>query len=177
MNQHTVVASEAIFAKGNDLLTDSHFVAKAFGRTHKNVLRDIDDLLAKKPEFASAQFCAYVENRKIGVANRDIRGFQMTKDGFMLLVMGFTGEKAFDVKIAYIEAFNQMQRQIDNFNTDLMQKLLAALEAEKQSFAITSIAARIMRKRRDDKPLLQSEIQILQNQLQPLLTNLDLQAA
>lgn len=177
MNQHTVVASEAIFAKGNDLLTDSHFVAKAFGKSHRHILRDIDELILKRPEFACAQFWAYVENRKIGVANRDIRGFQMTKDGFMLLVMGFTGEKAFDVKIAYIEAFNQMQRQIDTFNTDLMHKLLAALEAEKQSFAIASLAARIMRKRRDEKPVNQVEIQALQSQLQPLLTNLDLQAA
>ena len=91
--------------------------------------------------------------------------------------MGYNTKEAMAIKVAYIAAFNQMQNQIDNFNTDLMQKLLAALEAEKQSFAITSVAARIMRKRRDDKPVLQSEIQILQNQLQPLLTNLDLQAA
>lgn len=115
----------------------------------------------------------YVENQQIGVARRDVRGYRMTKDGFVLLVMGFTGQKAFDIKIAYINAFNQMQHQINNLNNTLIAKLLAALEAEKQSFAMASLAGRILRQRKDDKQVYQKQITEYEQELQPMLLGLE----
>lgn len=53
-----LVPEEVVFAQGQELLTDSRLVAKAFGKAHKHVLRDIDELLAKKPGFACAHFWA-----------------------------------------------------------------------------------------------------------------------
>lgn len=175
MNKVEIIERDLVYATGNDLKTNSRMVASMFKKRHDNVLRDIREIIAQIPDNFSRLI--FEEAKYIDKQGKTRESYEMTKDGFMLLVMGYNTKEAMAIKVAYIAAFNQMQNQIDNFNTDLMQKLLAALEAEKQSFAITSIAACIMRKRRDDKPVLQSEIQILQNQLQPLLTNLDLQAA
>lgn len=168
-NQLLSTESDLVFAQGNDLLTDSRTVAKAFGKAHKNVLRDIDELLKKSPEFTSAHFWAYVENQKVGIARRNMRGYRMTKDGFMLLVMGFKGEKAFKVKIDYINAFNQMQTALNDLNQSLMTKLLAALEAEKQSFAVASLAGRVLRNRRDEKPENKAKIEQYKAEIQPML--------
>ena len=162
-----------ITAYGYELKTDSRKVATAFGRQHKNVLRSIDEFLQKTPEFASAHFWAYVEKQKVGNAEREMRGYLMDKDGFMLLTMGFNGEKAFNIKIAYIEAFNAMRRQLDNQSTDLVAGLLAAREAEQRSAALASMAGRILRERRDEKPANQIRIEHYQRQIQPLLTGLE----
>lgn len=162
-----------IVAQGHELKTDSRKVAAAFGRQHKNVLRSIDEFLQKKPEFASAHFWAYVEKQQVGNATREVRGYMMDKDGFMLLTMGFNGDKAFDIKIAYIEAFNAMRRQLDGVNTDLIAGLLRALEAEKQSAAMASLAGRILRERRDEKPLNLLRIEHYERQIQPLLPGLE----
>ncbi|WP_347813091.1 Rha family transcriptional regulator [Shewanella sp. BF02_Schw] len=45
-------------------------------------------------EFTSAHFCADVQNQQVGTSQRDLKCYQLTKDGFMFLVMGFTGAKA-----------------------------------------------------------------------------------
>ena len=162
-----------IVAQGNELKTDSRKVAAAFGRQHKNVLRSIDEFLQKKPEFASAHFWAYVEKQQVGSAEREMRGYMMDKDGFMLLTMGFNGDRAFNIKIAYIEAFNEMRHKLDNINTSLISKLLAALEAEKQSAALASMAGRILRERRDEKPANQMRIEHYEQQIQPLLVGFE----
>ena len=175
MNKVEIIDRELVYATGHDLKTNIRMVAKMFKKHHHHVIRDIRRIISQVPENFSQTIFGLAEY--IDEQGHSRTMYEMTKDGFILLVMGYNTKEAMAIKVAYIAAFNQMQHQIDNFNTDLMQKLLVALEAEKQSFAITSIAARIMRKRRDDKPVLQSEIQVLQNQLQPLLTNLDLEAA
>ena len=97
----------------NELRTTSAKVADAFGKLHKDVLRKIESLDCS-PEFASAHFCAHVENQVVGTARRDMKYYEMTKDGFMFLVMGFTGKKAAMIKEAYINAFNWMAGQLLN---------------------------------------------------------------
>ncbi|MBV7413625.1 Rha family transcriptional regulator [Aeromonas sp. sif2433] len=92
-------------------VTTSLKVAELFGKQHKDVLRKIEQLDCPS-EFASAHFCAHVENQKVGVTRRDMKHYEMTKDGFMLLVMGFTGKQAMATKIAFINAFNWMAEQL-----------------------------------------------------------------
>ena len=86
---------------------------------------------------------------------------------------GYTTPEAMKVKIAYIKAFNAMRRQLDGLNTSLISKLLAALEAEKQSAALASVAGRILRDRRDDKPANQMRIEHYEQQIQPLLVGFE----
>lgn len=98
----------------NELRTTSAKVADAFGKLHKNIIQRIESLDCSA-EFASANFSAHVQQVEVGNgAKRDSKYYEMTKDGFMFLVMGFTGKKAAMIKEAYINAFNWMAGQLLN---------------------------------------------------------------
>lgn len=97
------------------LVTTSRAVAEQFGKQHKNVIRDIETLISQlKIEPATADFA---ELNFILIDQPDAQGkprpaYLLTRDGFTLLAMGFTGAKAVQFKVAYINAFNRMERLI-----------------------------------------------------------------
>lgn len=94
------------------LITSSILVAEAFHKEHKDVLRKIENLDITD-DFLSAHFYAHNQRVTFGKGGqRDSKVYRMTKDGFMLLVMGFTGKRAMSIKIAYINAFNRMAAQL-----------------------------------------------------------------
>ncbi len=96
----------------NEPRTTSLKVAEVFGKLHKNVMQKIENLDCSS-EFASANFSANARLEQIGGgAQREFKYYEMTKDGFMFLVMGFTGKKAAQIKEAYINAFNWMAAQL-----------------------------------------------------------------
>ncbi|AWM80528.1 hypothetical protein DKL61_09255 [Gammaproteobacteria bacterium ESL0073] len=98
----------------NNVVTTSSFnVADYFGKQHKNVIQKIESLDCSE-EFMTANFSAVVRNVKAGFHERQEKYYQMTKDGFIFLVMGFTGKKAAQFKEAYIKAFNEMERLLLN---------------------------------------------------------------
>ena len=104
--------------KNSQTITTSELIAQAFKKEHKNVLRDIDNLLADiDPAFAAQNFreteTSTQNNLGFTVKNR---AYELTKDGFMLLVMGFTGKAALAIKIAYIQAFNKMAEMLSGFH-------------------------------------------------------------
>lgn len=90
-------------------------MAEQFGKQHKNVIRDIETLISQlKIEPATADFA---ELNFIRIDQPDTQGkprpaYLLTRDGFTLLAMGFTGAKAVQFKVAYINAFNRMERLI-----------------------------------------------------------------
>lgn len=87
-------------------------VAIYFGKQHQHVMRQIRDILSNCPESFNASNLGLV---KIKDAKGELRpAYSMTKDGFTLLTMGFTGPKALQFKLAYIEAFNQMEEKLRN---------------------------------------------------------------
>lgn len=96
-------------------VTTSRAVAEQFGKQHKNVIRDIETLISQlKIEPATADFA---ELNFIRIDQPDTQGkprpaYLLTRDGFTLLAMGFTGAKAVQFKVAYINAFNRMERLI-----------------------------------------------------------------
>ena len=96
-----------IEAKNGEPVVGSTKVAKYFEKDHKNVLRDIRELDCSE-EFSRLNFA--LRNRK--VRGRDYEEYIMTRDGFMFLAMGYTGEKAAQLKEAYIKAFNYMVEKI-----------------------------------------------------------------
>lgn len=92
-------------------VTTSLRVAEVFGKQHKNVVRDIKSLDCSE-EFRKLNF----EPSKIDYQNGNIKKqlpmYYITRDGFMFLVMGFTGKTAAKWKEAYIKAFNEMEAKI-----------------------------------------------------------------
>ena len=98
----------------NRALTNSLLVAEKFGKEHGDVLKAIDAIFAKVPE---NQCEGYFSDTSIEIPQpnggiRHSRVVVMNRDGFTLLVMGFTGKRAFRFKLAYIAAFNAMEKVI-----------------------------------------------------------------
>ena len=89
-------------------------VAEKFGKEHGDVLKAIDAVFTKVPE---NQCKGYFSDTSIEIPQpnggiRHSRVVVMNRDGFTLLVMGFTGKRAFQFKLAYIAAFNAMEKAI-----------------------------------------------------------------
>ncbi|MGL4957899.1 MAG: Rha family transcriptional regulator [Plesiomonas sp.] len=111
MANFTTLPDAAVLIRGNQAKTTSLNVAEYFGKQHKDVIRKIE-CLDCSPAFTSAHFYAYVQNQEVGTSRRDLKHYEMTKDGFMFLVMGFTGAKAASIKEAFINAFNAMEARL-----------------------------------------------------------------
>lgn len=94
-------------------VTTSRIVAEHFGKRHDSVLRDIANLreqLEQTPEGTAFNLHNFVEISQPDSMGRNQPVYILTRDGFTLLAMGFTGEKALRFKVAYIDAFNRMER-------------------------------------------------------------------
>lgn len=114
MHSEIAISTESpkVFFNDGRLVTTSQVIADYFDKQHKHVLAKIDALDCS-PEFSSANFSADVQTIEVGNgAERESRCYLITKDGFMFLVMGFTGKKAARLKEAYIAKFNAMEAEI-----------------------------------------------------------------
>ena len=100
-----------VFIQNGEVFANSRDVAEYFGKQHQHILRNIDNILKNKgrPKLDDL-FIERFEYHE--AAQKEVRFFDMTKDGFTLLAMGFTGQKAMDFKIAYIEQFNAMEAEL-----------------------------------------------------------------
>jgi len=101
---------------GNDVTT-SLIVAQVFGKEHKNVVRDIENLSCSET-FNQLNFerITYKDAR-----NREQTAYEMTKDGFSFLVMGYTGAKAGEFKEKFISEFNKRESLLKNDDYILMR--------------------------------------------------------
>ncbi len=109
MNADLVKTDSLVFAdKGRRAVTTSLVVSEKFGKEHKNVLRDIREIGCSEA-FSRLNFepTSYTDSW-----NRKQEMYLMTRDGFTILAMGFTGEKAMQWKEKYIAAFNQMEARL-----------------------------------------------------------------
>lgn len=95
------------------ITTTSQQVAEHFGKQHKLVLRAIRGLMQQMPAEHQRNFAPMTEAIVVGGgARRQSPYFRITRDGFTLLAMGFTGKEAMHWKLAYIDAFNKMEAQL-----------------------------------------------------------------
>lgn len=85
----------------------SRDVAKRFGKEHKHVLAAIRQILV-----AENSATKFFHETTFEYRNQKFPEFLMNRDGFSLLAMGFTGKEAVQWKLKYIEAFNQMEKQL-----------------------------------------------------------------
>lgn len=117
-------------SNGNDVTT-SLIVAQVFGKEHKNVVRDIENLSCSE-NFNRLNFerITYKDAR-----NREQTAYEMTKDGFSFLVMGYTGAKAGEFKDRFINEFNRREFLLKDDDYILMrsqQILQKRLEASEE---------------------------------------------
>lgn len=90
------------------ITTTSQQIAEHFGKAHKAVLRAIRNLEAPA-EFTERNFAPSEFTDSTG---RVLPAYRITRDGFTLLAMGFTGKEAMQWKVAYITAFNKMEAEL-----------------------------------------------------------------
>ena len=125
--------NELVIMKDKQAVTSSLQVAETFGKRHDHVTRDIEELIAQSgsPKLGNEMFATGTyENR-----GKQYPMYYMNRDGFTLLAMGFTGDKALQFKLQYIKAFNEMEQQVKfQVPSTLPEALrLAADQAEKIS--------------------------------------------
>lgn len=150
---------------GDQLVTDSRVLARTFNRAHKDVLRAYDNLKCSA-DFSRLNFEArdYVDER-----GKPQRSVTMTKDGFTMLAMGFTGPSAMAFKEVYIAAFNAMAEHIASHQQNLWQMYHALMATESESKVRASFGSHLMIKRKREIPYLDQERAALAAQIQPSL--------
>lgn len=105
MNNYGIMAD-----KNNTARVDSRFIAQFFEKNHKEVLRDIKKILMPESglseEFTERNFALGSYRDK---QNQKRPCYLLTRDGFTILAMGYTGPKAMKFKELYIKQFNKME--------------------------------------------------------------------
>ena len=103
--------------------TTSLKIAEHFGKQHKSVLRAIENLEIPS-DYRERNFALSSYEQKIpNGAVKELPCYEITRDGFMILVMDFTGKDAMQWKIAYINAFNQMEATLQASPSDYAELL------------------------------------------------------
>ena len=133
MSTFKAIPTQLVFITGQQTITNSQIVANYFGKRHSHVLEKIEAIKLDAPtDFTSANFSAHAVKMQAGAVTRDSKIYQMTKDGFMFLVMGFTGAKAAELKINFINAFNEAQARLSRTQHPFeRQRMLFTWEAGK----------------------------------------------
>lgn len=116
--------NELVFRNSNGVpMTTSLLVAETFGKRHEHVVRDIEETIGKiqlvdcqhTPNLGNRNTMFLEQINEVAIPNggtRKVKHYIMNRDGFTLLAMGYTGKKAMEFKLKYIDAFNYMERQL-----------------------------------------------------------------
>ncbi|EAL9012630.1 hypothetical protein DYV50_06715 [Campylobacter coli] len=103
----------------NDQVTTTSLdIAAVFNKRHDNIIAKIETF--PKDSFTDLNFKA---SKYIDSTGRILPCYKITRDAFSLLVMGFTGEKAYKWKIEFIKAFNEMEKRLRNIEYEKHDKL------------------------------------------------------
>lgn len=100
--------NELVIMHDEQAVTTSLRVAESFSKAHRNVLASIKKITA---EFSAVKNM-FAESTYVNKRGQEQPMYYMNRDGFSLLVMGFTGDAALQFKIEYINAFNRMEQTI-----------------------------------------------------------------
>jgi len=124
MTTQQSIAIPHVAVIGGQVKTTSLQVAAFFEKQHKDVLKKIESLKADCGlEYHERNFAPMFQ--KVDIANgasRESKYFEITRNGFVLLVMGFTGKQAMQFKIAYINRFDEMEAALKQPKNQLSLK-------------------------------------------------------
>ena len=141
---HKLNSLPSIYEYGGEPVTTSRAVAEQFGKRHDHIVRDIESIITElnsAPNFGAANELNFepANEPNFQPVNRDFaarnfflteytdeqgkprKQYILTRDGFTLLAMGFTGAKAMQFKVAYINAFNRMEELIRGKGAGLLE--------------------------------------------------------
>ncbi|OSK75869.1 putative phage regulatory protein, Rha family [Escherichia coli H001] len=171
MNNHSVIPAfdfrEMVQAKNGEVVTTSRKIAKYFGKRYGDVLRKIEQVKADcSREFSQRNFASadYIDEQ-----GKVRPMYSLTKDGWIVVVMGFTGKAAAAIKESYIAAFNWMAEQLSRRMAigEEMQHRYAIKET--RSKLKGTIGSRLMNERKKEKRVLAVEHEYILQVTQPEL--------
>lgn len=108
-------------------VASSRQIAESFGKDHNHVMRDIKALeegVSKNGQTPMFYKTEYTHEQN----GQTYPMYLMNRDGFTLLAMGFTGKAALEWKLKYIQAFNEMEKQLATRSTSQLQDLSPELQ-------------------------------------------------
>jgi Rha family phage regulatory protein len=146
---------QMVQVKNGEVFTSSRKVAEYFGKRHADVLRKIDQAKADcSRNFSERNFAPadYIDDQ--GKVRPMVN---LTKDGWMMIVMGFTGKAATAIKESYIAAFNCMADQISHLSAIGEEAQHRFAIKETRSKLKGSIGSRLMNERKNEKRVLALE--------------------
>lgn len=152
-----------VFINDKEVMTDSLIVAEAFGKRHDHVIRDIEKIVASTSDISTAPKFGVSEYKDS--TGRSLPKYNLCRDSLMLLVMGYGGKKAMQIKINYINAFNAMYDRL-KLQKSIDEELAEAIKLDEISFMSASEAAKVMKRRQVDKPAHKDNIQRILNKKQ-----------
>lgn len=146
--------------EGEQVFTTSLKVAEYFGKRHGNVLRTVESLFSQlKIELANVPSFELVENfsqrnfasaEYLDAQKKPRQMYKISHDGFAILAMGFTGQKALEWKIKFLNAFREMETQLQERNNrwikvidQIRPSLRPVVEGTEQNLTRAQIAERI----------------------------------
>ncbi|WOX99975.1 Rha family transcriptional regulator [Dickeya fangzhongdai] len=159
MNNHAVIPAfdfrEMVMVADGRIVTTSLRVAEYFGKRHDNVIRAVKRLsIDCSNDFNQLNFEAVEYLDKKGEMRLM---YNITKDGWMMLVMGFTGKAATAIKESYIAAFNWMAGQLQRRHMMGEEAMHQLAIKETRSKLKGTIGSRLMSDRKREIPLLRAE--------------------
>lgn len=115
----------SILNQDGQLVVTSRQIADDFDKRHADVLERIEELIKTEKSVMTM----FIESSYKAGTGKPYKEYLITRDGFSLLVMGFTGSKALTWKLKYIEAFNKMEEHIKGqaINIPKLSKELQAI--------------------------------------------------
>lgn len=115
--------SDFVEIKDEQVYTTSRIVAEKFGKEHYHVLEAIEE----KMKFTAPNFRVsenFVLDSYVDSTGRTLKQYLITEEGAMLLIMGFTGEKAFVVQTKFISEFKRMKEYIRTLEANPIERIL-----------------------------------------------------
>ena len=162
--------NDLVIMHDQQAVTTSLVLAEVFEKKHQHVLRDIDTLKDVsnfgQMFFESNEPDSYGRNRRI---------YFMNRDGFTLIAMGYTGSKAMEFKLKYIDAFNKMEEQIrktyviqkqDSYMiTDPVERAKRWIEEQEEHQVKLAMAKQETKDVQDNTPISSKDYQVLSRKI------------
>ena len=121
-------------------VTTSLVLAEVFEKEHSKVIRTIETKL-KMTEAKNGLSEMFAESTYTDRSGKQNKMYYLNRDGFTLLAMGFTGSKAMEFKLKYIDAFNKMEEQIRNQSLQVLSQSTDDLKRAKLLYKIANLTS------------------------------------
>lgn len=148
VQQEQEVVSVSFYDCNGQKMVSSRDVAENFEKEHKDVIRAVENIKAQNCALTSMFF----KTTYTAGTGKAYPMYLMNRDGFSLLAMGFTGSKAMEWKLKYIQAFNAMERKLTTPESDEMILSRAVLIANKKVEQLQSTNIQLVQENAKLKP-------------------------